>query len=52
MLNTEIHIQKISNLNISDKGLENAVRKLQDSPELFPFQIDFTKKNYSFCSNE
>lgn len=48
MLNTEIHIQKISNLNISDKGLENAVRKLQDSPELFPFQIDFTKKTIHF----
>ena len=48
MLNTEIHIQKISNLNIGDKALENAVKKLRDSPELFPFQIDFTKKTIHF----
>ena len=48
MLNTEIHIQKISNLNIAIKLLKNAVKKLRDSPELFPFQIFY--KNYSFCS--
>lgn len=48
MLNTEIYIQKISNLNIGDKALENAVKKLRDSPELFPFQIDFTKKTIHF----
>jgi hypothetical protein len=48
MLETKIHIQNISNLNISDKSLENNVKKLLDSPALFPFQIDFIKNTIHF----
>tara|TARA_Y100000385_G_scaffold211121_2_gene219086 strand:+ start:145 stop:1212 length:1068 start_codon:yes stop_codon:yes gene_type:complete len=48
MLHTEIHIQKISDLNISDKHLEYAIKKLRNSPELFPYQINFTKKTIHF----
>ncbi|MDB3947777.1 hypothetical protein N9386_00950 [Gammaproteobacteria bacterium] len=48
MLESKIHIQKISNFKISDKGLKNAIKKLCYSPELFPYQIDFTKKTISF----